>query len=283
MVKVIDTHCHYNLEPLFSGKKSHFKLADDHPLLAMNWQDHWQKAQTKGVIGGVVAGADIDSSLRALAIAEKQPQLVAAIGIHPHEAEKNSLADYQKFLTGLLPNEHIKAIGETGLDYFRLEKTTAAFAQTKQAQHALFELQIELAKQYSLPVIIHVRDDEETAYWETLAIIKKHHDPNLKFVLHCASGPKEYIKEASALGAYIGFDGNLSYKNTDDLKQILRLTPTDKILIETDAPYLPPQGYRGQVCEPWMVTEVATYISENFAINLDLIVENSRKFFSYQF
>jgi TatD DNase family protein len=283
MVQVIDTHCHYNLEPLYSGQKSHFRLNDDEPILSMTWQQHWQNAQEKGVIGGVVVGANMESSLRAIEISSQQEKLVAAIGIHPHEAETKSVVEYEQFLTGLLPNENIKAIGETGLDYFRLDKNTEDFKKTQQAQHALFELHIKIAKKYHLPLIVHVRDDQGLAYWETLEILKQHHSADLKFVLHCVSGPASYVQEALALGGYLGFDGNISYKNTDDLKKILKATPQDKILIETDAPYLPPQGYRGQICEPWMVTEVAKFITENFEVDLDQVLTNTKKFFSYQF
>lgn len=280
-MQVIDTHCHYNLEPLFSGKKSHFSLKDDNPILKMDWKDHWKNAQEKGVVGAVIAGSSLESALSGLKLAEKDPKIIAAIGIHPHHALEKSLDEYKKFFEENLPNENVKAIGETGLDYFRLDRESEEFKKTREAQHALFELQIEVALKHDLPVIVHVRDNIEDAYWETLDILKKY--PGLKFVLHCASGPLTYIKEALAMGAYIGFDGNISYKNTDDLREILKITPPDKILIETDAPYLPPQGYRGKVCEPWMVIEVAKYMAENFSTNLDLVLENSKKFFSYQF
>jgi TatD DNase family protein len=280
-VQVIDTHCHYNLEPIFSGKKSHFSIKDNHPILKMNWQDHWKNAQEKGVVGAVIAGSDLESCKSGLEVAQQDSKIIAAIGIHPHHALDHSIEEYIKFFEENLPNENIKAIGETGLDYFRLNKNSEEFKKIQQAQHSLFELQIKIALDHDLPLIVHVRDDQENAYWETLEILKKY--PKLKFVLHCASGPLKYIKEALDIGAYIGFDGNISYKNTDDLKEILKNTPQDKILIETDSPYLPPQGYRGQVCEPWMVTEVAKYIEENFQVNLDAVLENSKKFFSYQF
>lgn len=281
-MKIIDTHCHYNLEPLFSGKKSHFKLTDDSQLLAMVWQDHWQKAQQQSVVGGVVVGASKTSSLSALEIVEDQPQLIAAIGIHPHEAEQHSLAEYEEFLTHLLPNPKVKAIGETGLDYFKLPRNDK-FEQTKKAQQQLFELQISLAKKYQLPIIVHVRDDQEEAYWETLTILQQQLDKDLRFVLHCVSGPNNYVQTALEMGGYIGFDGNITYKNANDLRTLFQIVPNDKLLLETDAPYLPPQNYRGQVCEPWMITLTAKYLAEGFATDLDQVFANSEKFFSYHF
>lgn len=281
-MKIIDTHCHYNLEPLFSGKRSHFKIADGDRLLSMSWHDHWQNAQQRGVIGGVIVGADMQSSLSALEIVKDQSQFIAAIGIHPHEAEKHSLSEYRNFLTSLLPNEKIKAIGETGLDYFRLPRNEK-FNQTKKAQHQLFTMQIQLAKEYQLPIIVHVRDDQEDAYWETLGVLKENLDENLKFVLHCVSGPTRYVQQALKMGGYIGFDGNITYKNAEDLRNLFTMVPEDKLLLETDTPYLPPQGYRGQICEPWMITETAKYLMGNYSINLEQILINSQKFFSYQF
>ena len=282
-MKVIDTHCHYNLEPLYSGQKSHFSIKDENPLLTMNWKDHWKNAVEKGVAGGVVVGSNIETSLSGLEVAKQESKIIAAIGIHPHHANDLSLEEYRKFFEEHLPHEKIKAIGETGLDYFRLEKNTKEFAKTKNAQQDLFKLQIEIANKYELPLIVHVRDELEEAYWETLKILKENLDTKTNFVLHCVSGPTKYVEDAIAIGAYIGFDGNITYKNAENIRNLFKLVPEDKLLIETDAPYLPPQGYRGQVCEPWMVTEVAKYTEEEFSTNLDLILENSKKFFSYQF
>lgn len=282
-MKVIDTHCHYNLEPLYSGKKSHFSIKDDNHLLTMNWKDHWKNAVDKGVVGGVVVGSNIQTSLSGLKVAEEESKIIAAIGVHPHHAEDLSLEKYKEFFEKHLPHEKIKAIGETGLDYFRLERNTEKFAKTKKTQHDLFKLQIEIANKYGLPLIIHVRDNEEGAYWETLEILRKNLDSKTKFVLHCVSGPTKYVQDAISMGAYIGFDGNITYKNAENIRNLFRLVPEEKLLIETDAPYLPPLGYRGQVCEPWMVTEVAKYVEEEFSINLDTVFENSKKFFSYQF
>ncbi|MBT4123802.1 MAG: TatD family hydrolase [Candidatus Pacebacteria bacterium] len=282
-MKIIDSHCHYNLEPIFSGKPSHFSLEDNNPLLQMTWKNHWQKALEKNVTGAVVVGSNIENSLSSIEIAKNNPQIVAAIGIHPHHALDNSLEEFKTFFENNLPHPEVKAIGETGLDYFRLNKTTEEFKRTQQAQQKLFRLQLQIAKRYKLPVIVHVRDDSEDAYWETLEILKQEYSPDLKFVLHCASGPTRYITEALSMGAYIGFDGNIGYKNAGDLRSILKRVPLDKILIETDAPYLPPQGYRGQVCEPWMIAETAVYLEKEFDLDLDLIYKNTQEFFKYSF
>lgn len=282
-LKIIDSHCHYNLEPLFSGKPSHFSLEDNNPLLQMTWKNHWEKAQEKNISGAVVVSSNIENSLSSIEIAKENQQIVAAIGIHPHHAQDNSIEEFESFFEKNLPNSEVKAIGETGLDYFRLNKNTEEFKITQQAQQKLFKLQLQIAKKYKLPVIVHVRDDSEDAYWETLEILKQEYTPELKFVLHCVSGPTRYITEALSMNAYIGFDGNITYKNAENIKSILKIVPPNKLLIETDAPYLPPQGYRGQVCEPWMIIKTAEYIEENFNIDLETIYRNTQEFFEYSF
>jgi len=284
-VKIIDTHCHYNLEPLYSGNPVHFRLEEKSHLLRMNWQDHWEQAQQHEIAGTVVVGANKETSLLAIEIAELKEQIIAAIGIHPEHALDFSLVEIENFFNDLLPNGNVKAIGETGLDYFRLERGTDLFAKTQIAQQELFKLQISLAQKHNLPLIIHVRDDQdrEDAYWQTLEILKQKLKPTDKFVLHCVSGPSEYVTEAVQLGGYIGFDGNVSYKKADSLRNLIKQVPMNRLLIETDAPYLPPQMHRGKVCEPWMIAETAKFAEEELQLDLEQIYNNSEEFFNYSF
>ena len=142
-----------------------------------------------------------------------------------------------------------------------------------------------MAIKYQLPIIIHCRDkklpQEKTkgnAYWDLLQLMKQaKQKSDFQFVLHCASGPTEYISQMIDLGAYIGFDGNITYPNADDIRQIFKITPDDKKVIETDAPYLHPQSYRGQTCHPWMIVETARYLEENFDQDLDQLYENATR------
>jgi len=237
---IFDTHCHYNLDPLYQ-----------------DWQKHWQKAQAHGVQKTIVVGTNLESSRRAIEITAQEPNLMAAIGIHP--SEKN-LADQTRRLEELI-SEEVVAIGETGLDYFRLDRNLPEFETTIQAQKLAFINHIKLANQHQLDLIIHVRDKKtpETptpgnAYWDTIQILENHPSQQ-KFTLHCVSGPTSYIKKAIQLGAYFGIAGNITYKNADHLRDLVRIIPSEKRVLETDAPYLAPQKYRGQVCEPWMIVE----------------------------
>lgn len=284
-MKIVDTHCHYNLEPLYSGKPSHFSIEPESPLRTLSWQDHWKKAQDRGVIGSVVVGTTLETSLQAVEISAKDPHLVASLGIHPHFAPEVTVKETEALFTQILnsSSEKIVALGETGLDYFKLSSESPDFATISQKQHEMFRLHIDLAKRYSLPLIIHVRDNENQAYQETLQILKESITPGMKFVLHCASGPTAYIQEAILLGGYIGFDGNSTYKNAGAIRELILQTPPDRLLLETDAPYLPPQNHRGKVCEPWMIAETAEHAQSVLHISLEKIQENTQEFFQYDF
>lgn len=301
MVRCIDTHCHYNLEPLFSGQTSHFSLKTDDPILHANWQTHWQAASAKGVIGGIVVGADLESSKRAITINQQQARILPSVGIHPGviseitaqfvtdnpHATADDVAGYlgeifhvqMAVLADLATKPQVIAIGETGCDYFHFDEKTAFPDIQRHTQMAVFTEQIQLANTLGLPLIIHVRDRLATAYTDTLELIKKHFSFHTPFVLHCASGPLTYITAAVELGAFVGFDGNLTYKNNQDLLAILQAIPLDKVVAETDAPYLPPVPYRGKVCEPWMVTEVVNQLGKSATITSDQLLANTASLF----
>ncbi len=257
---IIDTHCHYNL-----------------PLLFDHWQQHWQTAQDRGVLKSIVVGADLATSQRAVEIANQTPNLLAAVGVHPDEVgqpvpELKQLSTHPKVI----------AVGEVGLDYYRLSATNKTAVINRQQD--LFKQQIELANQLKLPLIVHVRDQEtpetvtiNNAYWDTLQLIKAHYQFDRPFILHCVSGPLNYIKQALEMGAYIGVAANVTYKNAHLIREIVKITPPDRLLVETDAPFLPPQTYRGQICEPWMIVETDQYLKENF--NQTQMFNNTLKLF----
>ncbi|MFH2118139.1 MAG: TatD family hydrolase [Candidatus Paceibacterota bacterium] len=279
---IIDTHCHYNMEPFFSGKKFIFDLEDGDSLLNMNWQDHWQNAQAKGVTGSVVVGTTIETSDLALEIAQKEPNLLAAVGVHPSHAHEITLDQLDRAAANWT-EQKIHAVGETGLDFFRLDPNDEAFEQITNQQKEVFRWHIRFAQQQNLPLIVHVRDKTELAYRETLAIIKKEYSGDKPFVLHCISGPLDYVQEAIEFGAFIGFDANITYPKAQEIRDLVGKTPANRLLIETDAPFLPPQNHRGKVCEPWMIAETAEYAQQELGLNLDQLFENSQNFFEHSF
>lgn len=261
---IFDSHCHYNLEPLYSQ--------------GGGWQFHWQKAQKAGVTGAVVVGTDTQTSQKAVEIAVQDPALFAAIGIHPHEYQDRVTA----FFTGeILDTQKIQqevsslqqwhtsrvvAIGETGLDYFRLPEDPQEQEKIKQAQQAGLIAHMQLANELKLPLIIHVRDRGEAAYWTILELLKTHYQHHRPFILHCISGPTAYLQAVLEMGAFVGVAGNVTYKNAEHIRELVKLVPQNRLLLETDAPYLPPADHRGQTCEPWMISETNAFLRDQLSI-----------------
>ena len=262
---IFDTHCHYNLSPLYE-----------------DWQEHWQKAQKHGVKKTLVPSSSIETSRRAIEIAKEDKNLYAAIGIHPNEYNHISAADlpttiyeHAASLSIIHDKENVIGIGETGLDYYRLKEEERDLATYNQKE--AFKMHVQLSNDFDKILIIHARDKggnkekNNQAYWDILEIVKNNYQFKKPFILHCVSGPKEYIKEMIELGAYIGVGGNLTYPNANELREIIKLVPKDKLLLETDAPYLPPQEFRGQVCEPWMISKTAAYLKTELNLIPSLI------------
>ncbi len=267
---IFDTHCHYNLSPLYE-----------------NWQQHWQKAQKHGVKKALIPSSSIETSRRAIEIAREDEGLYAAIGIHPNEYNHISAADLPTFIyehaanLSILMDKNVIAIGETGLDYYRLKEEKRELAINN--QKAGFRMHIQLANELEKPLIVHARDKggkkdkNNQAYWDILGIIKKDYQFKKPLILHCISGPKAYIEEAIELGALIGVGANVTYPNADELRSLVKFIPQDKLLLETDAPYLPPQEFRGQTCEPWMIEKTALYLKE-MGFDLRQIYQNFTHF-----
>jgi TatD DNase family protein len=284
---IIDTHCHYNFEPIYS-----------------NLEQEWQNSLDHKVIGGICVGTNLKSSILALHLAKKYPTMFASVGIHPEECEEiflsedstnqihNLINEFEKLVetTYLDSGNKLVAIGEIGLDYFRLKAKGLKREQIEKLQKELFSTQLNIAFKHQLPVILHIRDQndrlEKNAYYDLLTMVSdlinqyqkdNKEIPNL--VLHCASGPQDYIKSFLNLGAYIGFAGNITYQNADELKNILKLTPKDRMLLETDAPFLAPNEKKGQSCHPYYIAETAQYLQDQFNLDLDIILENTLRVF----
>ncbi len=256
---IIDTHCHYNMDPLYA-----------------EWQQHWEKAKENNVQFSWIPGTTLDTSRRALELAKAEEAFTPFFGVHPTHvldgdydlettiSQLNRLRD-----TAKKENITVGGVGEVGLDYFRIAKNDQ---RERQQQRLWLRAFLELANEWHVPVILHVRDQEtpevptpDNAYWDTLKIVQET-GMSADFTLHCASGPTAYIREMLKLGAYVGFDGNISYPNAHAIRQIWQMVPADRRLLETDAPFLPPQLYRGQLCEPWMIRETADWVERNLSL-----------------
>ncbi len=224
-MRVIDTHAHLNHEDLLPHA----------PEIV-------RRAQERGVEGIVVVGYDVPSSVAAIELCHRLPGLVAAVGLHPYEAATCGEADVEE-IARLAADPKVRAIGEIGLDFHGEEPAPPA------RQDWLLRRQLEIARQLGLPATLHLRDSG----LEVLAALDDF--PQVRVVFHCFAGDREAMREGLARGAYISFAGPLTFKRNEELRQLAAEIPADRLLVETDCPYLAPVPYRGKQNEPAYVLE----------------------------
>lgn len=259
MIRLFDSHCHLDIEPLKE-----------------DYEGAIERAHKAGVIKIINVGTSVRNSKSSLDLANLYPNIWATIGIHPHEAETLlNLEDAIEELRNLAQNDKIVAIGETGLDYFNFGEPVSS--DQKESQKRLLIAQLYLAGELNLPVIIHTRDAEE----DTLKIIReiKAKFANLTGVIHCFTGNPDFAKELVGLGFYIGFTGFVTFEQEkfNHIRESVRIVPVEKILVETDAPFLAPEPYRGKTNEPAFVVEVAKKVAEIKGLTLEGVAEATYK------
>lgn len=213
----------------------------------------------------VIPSENYETSQKAVRLAETCGPVYGAVGIHPHETKYASEEILQK-IGDLAQLPKVKAIGEIGLDYH-------FFYSDKETQQKWFARQIELARDLDLPFLIHDRE----AHGDTLSILKKHKNSRMRGIMHCFSGSVETAEELMKLGFYISFAGPLVFPNSRRLKEAAREIPLDRLLIETDSPYLTPPPHRGERNEPANVIYVAEEIARLKGIPVETVVEETRK------
>ena len=241
---LFDTHAHYDDER-FDG--------DREALLAS------MPEKNVGLI--VNPGCDISSSRTAVALAESFDFVYAAVGIHPENCA-DFVPEQIDTLRQMAKAPKVVAIGEIGLDYYWAENPP------KERQMELFRQQVLLAKELGLPVIIHDRE----AHADTLALLRELHPAG---VLHCFSGSVEMAKEVAALGMYLGFTGAITFKNARKAPQAAAVVPDDRLLIETDCPYMAPEPYRGKRCDSSMLPRVAERLAEIRGVTPEEIIAST--------
>jgi len=255
---LIDTHAHL-----------------DFPDFASDLDDILQRAAAAGVTRVISIGTSVESSRRAVALAEKYPQVYAVIGVHPnsaHEAAGNFIED----LRSLAAHPRVVAIGETGLDYYRLpgasrsrESLTALGNETpgdidaaledgarKSIQASVFEQQLELAVELGLNAVIHERE----AWDDTLAILRRH-TGRLRTLFHCFGKSPAHAQELFALDHLVSFTGIVTFKSAADAQATAGMAPADRFMVETDCPFLAPVPFRGKRCEPAHTRNTAEFIA----------------------
>jgi len=230
-----------------------------------------KRAKANGVHFIMNPGVDLESSKQAIELAEKHEGIYAAVGYHPHEA-KHMDDSMLELLKSMASHEKVRAIGEIGLDYHYEHSP-------RKVQKEWFIKQIRLAKSLDLPVIIHDRD----ANADTLTILKKENAFESGVLMHCYSGSKEMAEQYIELGAYISLAGPVTFKNAKTPKAVAEYVPLDRILIETDAPYLTPEPNRGKRNESAYVEYICNQIAQLKEISFEKVAEattaNAKKLF----
>lgn len=250
-MKLFDTHAHYNDEAFDQDREEIIKRIYDY-----------------GVTNAVVVGYDIEHSKSAVEIANEHDFIYAAVGIHPSDiALSEEEIDKQILeIEKLAQNKKVVAIGEIGLDY-HWEK------DKKERQKYAFLEQIKLANKLDLPISIHSRD----AIMDTIEILKGSLLPNKKGILHCCQLNKDLVKAGLEAGFYISFAGPITFKSSKNAPEIIEMLPEDRILIETDSPYLSPEPHRGERNDSSKVVFVAEKIAEIKGKRLEEIAEITYK------
>lgn len=257
---IFDSHAHYD-DKQFDG--------DRDELL--------RSLPSKGVCAVINCASDLKSSATSAELSEKYPFFWCACGVHPHEAEKElKTADINKIekrIVNFTEKKKCVAIGEIGLDYHY-------DFSPRELQKEIFELQLKLSKELDLPVIVHDREAHE----DTMTLLKKYRP---KGVVHCFSGSVEMAREVLKLGMYIGLGGAVTFKNAKKPVAVAAATDIDRILLETDCPYMAPVPFRGTRCSSDMIAYSAQTIAsvKNMDVQtlVDAATENTKRLFGIEF
>lgn len=251
MPDLVDSHCHLDFDPLG---------ADVPSVLA--------RARENGVGHMLCVSVTLERLPGIIDIARAHPRVYASVGVHPNEREGRDPTVEE--LIGLAEDPRVVAIGETGLDYYRSEGDLAW-------QHERFRRHIRAARASRKPLIIHTREAAD----DTLRIMAEEGAGEIGGVMHCFTESREVARRALDLGFYISFSGIVTFRNAETLRAVAREVPADRLLVETDAPYLAPVPYRGKTNEPAYVRHVAECLADVRGTDLDEFArQTTRNFFA---
>jgi len=233
-VRLVDSHCHLNYEGL-----------------AERQDEVLENARSRGVTAFLNISTRQKEWGDVIAVAEHNQDVWATVGVHPHEADAHPDLGVAS-LTAAARHPRVIAIGECGLDYF-YDKSDRA------AQRERFQAQIEAARASGLPLVVHTREAEEDTAAMLEAAVK---EGNVTGVLHCFTGSAELAKRGLDLGFFVSLSGIVTFKNAQDLQETAKWLPLDRMLVETDSPFLAPVPHRGKTCEPAFVADTAVFLAE---------------------
>ncbi len=232
-MRLIDSHCHLNYEGLVERQA-----------------EVLENARGRGVAGFLNISTRQREWKEIVALAEREPDVWASIGVHPHEADAHSDLGAAA-LVKAADHPRVIAIGECGLDYY-YDKSE------RSAQRERFQAHIEAGRQTGLPLVVHTREAEaDTAEILSEAV----REGDVSGVLHCFTGSAELARKGLDLGFYVSLSGIVTFKNAQDLQEIAKWLPADQMLVETDSPFLAPVPHRGQKCEPAFVADTAIFVA----------------------
>lgn len=245
---------------------AHLEITDGIEPLSL--KEQLDRAAEVGIAGVVQASGDIESSRWAVDAAASDPRVLAAVAIHPNDAPVYAaggrLDEAIAMIDELAAHPRTRAIGETGLDYFRTPDAAVAGSPDRAAQHESFEAHIALAKKHGIAMQIHDRD----AHDDVLETLTRVGAPE-KTVFHCFSGDEAMARIAADAGYWLSFAGNLTFKNAQNLREALAVTSLDRILVETDAPFLTPVPLRGRPNAPYLVPITVRFMAAELGLEVD--------------
>jgi TatD DNase family protein len=235
VIEIVDTHCHLDDNRFDEDREAVLARARDAGVRAM---------MTIGTGGGP---PDLEAAVR---LAEKHDTVYATVGVHPHDASKADAATPDR-LAALLSHPKVLALGEIGLDYHYNNSP-------QEIQREVFMNQLKLASRAGVPIVIHTRE----AWADTFSLLEQHWNPKAGGIMHCFSGGPNEANRCLAMGFHLSFAGVVTYPKAVELREAACLTPVDRLLVETDAPYLAPVPHRGKRNEPAYVVETARRLAE---------------------
>ena len=268
----IDTHCHLNM---MVTKKPDELLCNESFIIIEHIVN---QAEQAGVCSIINVGTGINESLNSVAVARRCSHVYATVGIHPedvsqyaHQSIQASLAPLRELLVHKEENK-IVAIGEVGLDFFHTP-------YDKQLQIDFFKAQIELALEYQLPLTIHIREAGD----EVMKVLEEYSHDGIRGVIHCFLQNESLAQTILSWGLYVGLDAPITYPKNNDLRELFKKIPLERILLETDAPFLPPQQYRGKQNTPAYIPLIAAALAAlrdiDTAVVEDVTTANAQKLF----
>ena len=249
---LIDSHCHLDYDPMASDIEGVLK-----------------RAQNQGVGLFLTICTDLSKIPVVTSLAESDERIFASVGVHPHEAEKvEKDLDLFKLLTEAAGHPRVVGFGETGLDYYYAHSP-------KDEQKKAFEAHIEAALAADLPLIVHTRDAEE----DTIELLKTIGKGRVRGLIHCFTGSEKLRDQALDLGFYISISGIITFQKAASLRDIVKDVPLNRLLVETDAPFLAPEPYRGKSNEPAYIVETAKKLAELKEVTINQLCEQTRQNF----